>query len=114
MKKITILIVMLALLAPSIVYAWTSSSFSVSIGGGHYNTNHYVGMSYSTVRVHHRRYSTVRPIIHPVIHPVIQPVPYTIYPPVFHVHRQAGRRYVNDYPCVPVVVVPVGSSTYYY
>ncbi len=24
-----------------------------------------------------------------------------------HIHRQEGRRYVNDVPCLPVVVVPV-------
>ena len=24
-----------------------------------------------------------------------------------HIHRQEGRRYVNDVPCMPVVVVPV-------
>jgi len=24
-----------------------------------------------------------------------------------HIHRQEGRRYVNDSPCAPVVVVPV-------
>ncbi len=30
-----------------------------------------------------------------------------------HIHRQEGRRYINDYPCAPVVVVPAIHHRHY-
>ena len=64
-----------------------------------------INIGYSNIRHHgyrHHGYRHHRPVVNGYRH---------IHR---HIHRQEGRRYVNDFPCAPVVVVPSGSSYYRY
>lgn len=84
----------------------SSSSVSINVRGGH-GAFYYSHQSYNRRVVHHR---TV--IRHGGYHGGHHGVYYGGYygsGRSNHIHRQEGRRYVNDFPCAPVVVVP---STY--
>jgi len=102
MKKI-ILTIMILLFMPVVSIADGSFYISFndgyhinSVGVGYRNTQHRVRYHHTYVRNNIRYYRNG----------------------YSHIHRQAGRIYVNDYNCAPVVVVPSGryynTSTYYH
>ena len=120
MKKLLISLIVVATLAvPSILVADTSWSISGNSYGG-------VGISVQ----HHNRGSSYRhvtrrtTVVHGgngyVNHRVIRHRPVVIHQgsrckPPRHIYRQEGRRYINErYYSERIVVVPSGSSTYYY
>ncbi len=108
MKKTILLTIILLLLTipmtASAFHAGSSSSFSIGFSGSSGGAFHYSQQSYNnsvnyqrTVINHGSRYYGYRP-------PVINGYG--------HIHRQEGRRYINDYPCAPVVVVPARHHHY--
>jgi hypothetical protein len=89
----------------------SSSSFSIGFNGSNgavrYSQQNYSHPSFNyqrTVIQHGGGYYGYRPS-----HPIYRP-PINGYG---HIHRQEGRRYINDYPCVPVVVVPAKHHRHY-
>ena len=81
--------------------------FSASNGAIRYsqlNYNHTFFNHQKTVIQHRGGYYGYRPS-----HQIYRP-PINGYG---HIHRQEGRRYINDYPCDPVVVVPANHHRHY-
>lgn len=120
------LTLILTISVPSLVFA--GSRYHVGVSGGSHGSHFSVGISGGS---YHRSYRSSTTIVrrgNSAIHyRGATVVPRHRYPqrstyyghrPVYngsnHIHRQAGRRYVNDYPCAPVVVVPSTRVYHYY
>jgi hypothetical protein len=113
MNKLIFCFVGIMLLIPTVSMAWTSSSISIGFSGGSYCGYGHGGLHYSSTRVYHHRHRMYYGGHH-VRRVVIRHMPYYPVHHIHHIHRQEGRRYVNDYPCAPVVVVPSGARSVYY
>ena len=113
MKKVIITLVMImAMTIPSIVMA---GGYNFGIVSGSYGTAVSVNVSGGSYHRH-----TNRTIVRGsgVSHYRSRSVYYGHRPQKIngysHIHRQAGRRYVNDYPCTTVIIVPNGRRTVVY
>jgi len=108
----TILIIMaIPLIAKARHSHGRSSSFSIgfseSNGVVRYSQQNYSHTSFNyqrTVIQHGSGYHGYRPS-HPIYCPSVNGYG--------HIHRQEGRRYINDYPCAPVVVIPAKHHRHY-
>ena len=113
-KKIIMFVILISLITiPSMAMSWSSSSFSIGIAGG--NGYSGGGFYFSSTRVTRRYrpyYGGYRSYYGGYRYRSGYGPPYYPYNRV--VHRQAGRRYINDFPCAPVIVVPAGPSTSVY
>jgi len=115
MKRLTIALLAIVLLTiPAVSLA--GSAFSFGFAGGSYgsafnvgytNVNHGTG-GYNRCGMTIRRGHGYHRPVH------VQPVRYRPVNGYGHIHRQQGRRYVNDRPFAPVHVVQSGSSYYEY
>jgi hypothetical protein len=106
------LIIALTIILIIPIVSFAGSIFHIGFTSGYYDGGYNDGGYYhehlSRTIIHHGGgYYGHRPIhIQPIYRPVVNGYG--------HIHRQAGRRYVNDMPCAPVVVIPSGSSYYRY
>jgi len=107
MKRLTIALLAIALLTiPAVSLA--GSAFSFGFAGGSYGSAFNVG--YTNVNTNYSRCGTTIRRGYGYHRPIhIRPVN-----GYGHIHRQQGRRYVNDRPFAPVHVVRSGSSYYEY
>ncbi len=89
----------------------SSSSFSIGFNGGS------GAVSYSRQNYNHTSFNYQRTVIqHGSGYYGYRPSHRIYRQPINgygHIHRQEGRRYVNDYPCAPVVVVPAKHHRHY-
>lgn len=114
MKRITIITLMFILIAVPVM-AESSFNFSVSSGGsGGLYTNSSINYSHVSIRNGYRCNS--RPVIYYVNHHHTNTYYGRHHVRPHHtriVHRQEGRRYVNDFNHGRTVIVPSGQRRYY-
>ncbi len=112
MKRLTIALLAIVLLTiPAVSLA--GSAFSFGFANGSHGSA--VSIGYTNVNTNYSRCGTTIRRGHGYHRPVhVQPVRYRPVNGYGHIHRQQGRRYVNDRPFAPVHVVRSGSSYYEY